>query len=677
MKTKAVQAIQKIKSFLIKAQERFCAPVCNHVISFARKHFTRQEAVLFGVLFCLALIDQFTALYTARDNTSAVNILRSFFSFFTIFINPSYICEFIKFTDFAFIKDVFCWAGLLMVPVLLTGRFFRHIYLLVIILTTISDCAIIFAHANFKLYLDGDWVGIVLASDPKEFSTFFNTYATQAFVGMFVAIVFFVLSFMVTSKLKTSRTSKTRALIAVAITILFCIAMPIPKAFTTSPMCRFTANTVKEFSHYRRLAKLKTSPEIPELTHNPPQIPHEAESENTTEENKNVAKTKENVPSAAFVASPQATNKNSCAVKYEGPGSTNMTFSGLMHSPGNKIKNNSVHGVFILGESATRNHWSIYVYPNKTTPRMENIRDELFIFNNLVTPISNTAKAMELIFTQSCIENLNNPKCTYAQMLKSSGYDVSHYSSQSRWGKWDGVESFIFAGADPLVFIEEEKTPGSEWHDDSLLEYLDNDISSKTNHTVTILHLVGSHFPAHSHYPNENGPLELKNFIKDTAGPNAATNEYDNSIFFTDMLLGSTIDKLKERGGFSWMIYISDHGDSIGANSFRLTNDRNVWEVPMIVWLSEDYKKAYPELVKELKSSTDKPLQSDLLLPGFLRIAGISGWDIGTEKDFLNQNFKPRKPRVIEGGKFEYYWDKIQPPAPPSETKPNPEVPEK
>lgn len=652
MKNQKVQLMHKFKSFLCTAKSKLkkhSAPV----VSFAQKHFTRNEAVLFGLLCFLALLDQFTARYTARENASAVNILISFFTL----------------TNFEFLKDVFCWAALLMMPVLLFGRFSRYVYFSLVVLTTISECAIIFAWANFKLYLDGDWVGIVLASDPKEFSTFFETYGFNFifFLILAAAATFFTLTFIAVSRLKTSGMSKIRAGIAAAIAILFCIAMPIPGAFTSSPMCRFTANTVKEFTHYRRLAKLKNAPEIPELTHNPPDVPLESETKNATGTDKSV-------PSDSSAASSRAESQCLYPVEGEIPENLHSPSNILLLSNGDKLKKPSVHGVFILGESATRNHWSLYGYPKKTTPRMEAVKDELFIFNDLVTPISNTAKAMELIFTQSCIEKPNNPKCTYAQMLRHSGYDVSHYSSQSRWGKWDGVESFIFAGADPLVFIEEEKDPGTEWHDDDLLEYLDNDISSRTNHAVTILHLVGSHYPAHSHYPKENGPLELKNFIKDTAGPNAATNEYDNSIFFTDMLIGSTIDKLKERGGYSWMIYISDHGDSIGANSFRLTNDRNVWEVPMIVWLSEDYKKAYPKLVEELESSTDKPLQSDLLLPGFLKIAGISGWQIDTEKDFLSKKFIPRTPRIIEGGRVEYYWDQTPTPTPTSETDATPEI---
>ena len=104
------------------------------------------------------------------------------------------------------------------------------------------------------------------------------------------------------------------------------------------------------------------------------------------------------------------------------------------------------------------------------------------------------------------------------------------------------------------------------------------------------------------------------------------------------------------------MIYLSDHGDSIGANSWRLTNDRNVWEVPMIIWFSADYANKFPNIVSAVKKARTLPLQSDLLLAGFLHIAGVKGWEIGSEKDFLSELFKPRFPRLIEGGKLEYNW---------------------
>lgn len=108
------------------------------------------------------------------------------------------------------------------------------------------------------------------------------------------------------------------------------------------------------------------------------------------------------------------------------------------------------------------------------------------------------------------------------------------------------------------------------------------------------------------------------------------------------------------------MIYLSDHGDSIGEGSWRLVNDRNVWEVPMIIWLSEDYKKKFPKVAQAVHDAAQKPLQSDQLLQGFLQIAGLKGWEIGSEKDFLSDDFKPRFPRLIEGGKLEYKWSLIR-----------------
>lgn len=548
----------------------------KRIVDSFKSNFTAGEARFTGLLFLLVFADQLTArLYTHRPESFQSLLALPFIEWYWFF------------------KDVICWTALLTVPFLTAGRYSRYIYLPFIILFTLTEAATVFTWANFKMQLDGDWIGIVLGSSPGEFAFFVKSYAASwAFVFglVFLGALFYLIARAVTG-LKPSKTTKTRTLTAISFLILFVVMMPLPSAFKSSPSLFLFGDSVANWTHYRRMAKMKHKPKIP----------------------------KDLKPA---ITTPKL-----------------------------------VTGVFVLGESATRNHWSLYGYPKKTTPRMDAIRDELTVFTDLVAPVSNTAKAMELIFTHSTLEKPNKPNCTYAQMLKSTGHDVSLYSCQSRWGRWDGVESFVFAGSHPLVFLDEEHLPGP-WYDNALLDYLERDIVSQTNHTVTILHLRGSHFPAKAHYPNKNMPPELEKFINETSGPNADTNSYDTSIFFTDMLLGDTIDRLKKRGGPAWMIYLSDHGDSIGANSWRLTNDRNVWEVPMIIWLSDSYRKKFPAVAQALEKAASLPLQSDLLLAGFLHIAGVNGWEIGSENDFLSENFKPRMPRLIEGGKLEYQWEK-------------------
>lgn len=553
----------------------------NLILSFFKENFSPSEFKFLGTLSLLVFIDQLTARICTHRPESIIELAD---------------LPFIEW--YWFFKDVICWTALLTIPLLATGKYARYIYLPFIAVFVLATAATIFTWTNFRMQLDGDWIGIVLGSSSKEFAFFLKSYAFNAvfFCCLFIIGALLYISCRFTNRIKPIKTTFTTLAITLSFAALFAIMMPVRSAFTSSPAFFLVIDSVTNWNHYNKMAKIKHTPKIPEDLQ----------------------------PS---IRTPKLTT-----------------------------------GVFILGESATRNHWSLYGYPKKTTPRMDALKNELIIFSNVVTPVSNTAKAMELIFTQSTLERPNNPKCTYAQMLKSTGFDVSLYSSQSRWGRWDGVESFIFAGSDPLIFLDEEHLSGP-WYDDKLLDYIDKDISSQTNHTVTILHLRGSHFPAQAHYPFENKPAELEKFIAESSGVNADTNSYDASIFFTDTILGSAIEKLKKHDGPAWLIYLSDHGDSIGANSWRLTNDRNVWEVPMIIWLSDDYRKKFPDIADAVQKACDLPLQSDLLLAGFLHIAGVKGWEIGSETDFLSDRFKPRDPRLIEGGKLKYPWDEKLPSA--------------
>ena len=49
----------------------------------------------------------------------------------------------------------------------------------------------------------------------------------------------------------------------------------------------------------------------------------------------------------------------------------------------------------IIGESASREHLSIYSYPLNTSPRMQAKRDSLFIFTDAVASSTSTAQNME------------------------------------------------------------------------------------------------------------------------------------------------------------------------------------------------------------------------------------------------------------------------------------------
>ena len=72
-------------------------------------------------------------------------------------------------------------------------------------------------------------------------------------------------------------------------------------------------------------------------------------------------------------------------------------------------------------------------------------------------------------------------------------------------------------------------------------------------------------------------------------------NAYDNTIIYTDWLIHNVIDTLKEiTGRRSCMIYVSDHGESLGENNLYMHGvpmsmaPAEQVEIPFIVWDSDE-----------------------------------------------------------------------------------------
>jgi lipid A ethanolaminephosphotransferase len=75
-------------------------------------------------------------------------------------------------------------------------------------------------------------------------------------------------------------------------------------------------------------------------------------------------------------------------------------------------------------------------------------------------------------------------------------------------------------------------------------------------------------------------------------------NAYDNTIIYTDYILSQVIENLKQLKGFnSAMIFVSDHGESLGENNLYMHGipisiaPKEQYEIPFIVWVSDGSKQ--------------------------------------------------------------------------------------
>ena len=251
--------------------------------------------------------------------------------------------------------------------------------------------------------------------------------------------------------------------------------------------------------------------------------------------------------------------------------------------------------VLVIGESARKANFQLYGYQRETNPLLSRQEDlKVYQANSCATYTTAGSKAiLEPKISDDLYELLPN----YAYR---TGVDVSWRTSN--WGE-------------PPIHIDEYLTdpelaalyPGhSNAYDDILFYGLRERIeSSPKNKVLIVLHTSTSHGPKYADkYPPafEVYKPVARNVEEGEKNPGMLINAYDNTIRYTDFLLDSLINTLRAMDDWhSAMIFISDHGESLGENKMFMHGlpmrlaPKEQYEIPFIVWTSKDFRNYKPE----------------------------------------------------------------------------------
>jgi len=144
---------------------------------------------------------------------------------------------------------------------------------------------------------------------------------------------------------------------------------------------------------------------------------------------------------------------------------------------------------------------------------------------------------------------------------------------------------------------------GDTCYDMALMQNIDEDIKNDGKNTLIALHLIGSHGPTYS----RRYPPEFRRFTPDcprsdieNCTQEQLVNTYDNTLLYTDYLVSQVIEKAKQyQDKYNVaVIYLSDHGESLGENGLYLHGTpysvapAQQTHVPMLFWLSDGYASA-------------------------------------------------------------------------------------
>lgn len=243
--------------------------------------------------------------------------------------------------------------------------------------------------------------------------------------------------------------------------------------------------------------------------------------------------------------------------------------------------------VLIIGESARRDHFSLYGYARETTPLLSSTGNlTVYNANSNATYTTGGVKAMlDYTKTRKLYEILPN-------YLYRTGVDVIWRTSN--WGQ-PPLHIEKYADDKALALLYPEADAG---HDVILTEHLDDAIrSSDKCRVLVVLHTSTSHGPMYC----KKYPPEFERFTpvcRTVEMANSTTEEvvnaYDNTILYTDFLIHRVIALVSSLEGWTTSVmFVSDHGESLGENNLYMHGmpmavaPKEQYEIPFIVWNSD------------------------------------------------------------------------------------------
>jgi glucan phosphoethanolaminetransferase (alkaline phosphatase superfamily) len=313
----------------------------------------------------------------------------------------------------------------------------------------------------------------------------------------------------------------------------------------------------------------------------------------------------------------------------------------LMMGEGAFSEQDSLVIVFVIGEALRADHVQMNGYHRETMPNME--RRGVVFLPHLFSPYTHTAQSLPYILTRAKAD-LIDPAAN-----ESSFIDAFNSSSfHTAWiGNQNPTKTYrFFVSECDTVYINKP-----QFSDYSNVKKLDSDLlepfarlAEKDNPKQLInLHLMGNHWWYNSNYPDSFAVFTpiMESKIISEANRERMINSYDNATLFSDYLLDIIIESIE--GKNSMLIFLSDHGQSFGEEGKWLhTNNTAAEQNPAgFIWLSQSYRKKFPEKFENLLLNQLKPINTSFLFHTILDGATIHSPFYDPRQSLFSPDFQP------------------------------------
>lgn len=330
------------------------------------------------------------------------------------------------------------------------------------------------------------------------------------------------------------------------------------------------------------------------------------------------------------------------------------------------VESDSLNIVLVIGESFNKYHASLYGYDLDTTPFQceERERGNLYVFTNVKAPHNMTSIVLKNMF---CCNNVHEGErwhdyAFFPAIFKKAGYDVwlwdNQYQTNPNMAINFTLNSVLFNKQLEQLSYTAYNEECATYDDGLISDFQQKKGSQLGSHNLIIFHLNGQHRPASAQYPPT--PENQVFTSKDIKNPSSYLNdesrqriaEYGNAIRYNDGVIRQITELVKNTNAV--LIYFSDHGEEV--YDYRDFLGRSLLEeaeitpelvkyqieIPFIVWCSDKWKQQHETEWHAIGQAVDRAFTIDNVCHLMFHLGGVTTKDYQPSRDLFSPDFQPQ-----------------------------------
>lgn len=306
--------------------------------------------------------------------------------------------------------------------------------------------------------------------------------------------------------------------------------------------------------------------------------------------------------------------------------------------------------VLVIGESTNRQRMSLYGYPRETTPELDKLKDQLAVFDNVITPRPYTIEALQQVLTFADEENpdlyLSTP--SLVSMMKQAGYKTFWITNQQTMTKRNTMLTTFSEQADEQVYLNNNRNQNAAQYDGDVIEPFNKALADTAPRKLIVVHLLGTHMSYQYRYPPTFNKFTDRKGVPDGVRDDQVPtyNSYDNAVLYNDFVVSSLIKDYAKTDPNGFLLYLSDHGEDVFDSSGHNTLGRNenkptapMYTIPFMAWASPKWRETHDW---SFAGDLGRPYSSSQLIHTWADLAGLSFDELDRSKSLVSDSFKPR-----------------------------------